>query len=253
MDVTMKWASLKNKTKIIILINIIIIFLGIIFTLYGYFNDNQIIINVGAGFVTSGIVAIFYLIYPHLDIEKDYLRFRKMGLIDVFQRRNLSQEYSELLVKAEKQIDVLGLGLDHFREDNSEIVKAKALEGVLVRLLAIKPESQVSSIRSYQENDLRGETIEIPLQKLKSYVRDVNRTIDKLDKGNKIQLKFYNAVPSTMIFRIDSVMFVGPYLHKIPSRNTITYKLEIDTEVFKQYDKHFNDLWNDTGCTTDFE
>lgn len=249
----MTWATIKDKTKIIILINIIIIFLGIIFTVYGYFKIDQIILNVGAGLVTSGIVAIFYLIYPHLDIEKDYLRFRKMGLIDVYQKRNLSQEYSELLVKAEKQIDVLGLGLDHFREDNNEIVKEKALEGVLVRLLAIKPESQVSSIRSYQENDLRGETIEIPLEKLKSYVRDVNRNIDELNKGTKIQLKFYNAVPSTMIFRIDNVMFVGPYLHKIQSRNTITYKIEIDTELFKQYDKHFNDLWNDSGCTTDFE
>ena len=252
-DMAMNWATLKDKTKIIILINIIIIFLGIIFTVYGYFKDDQIVINIGAGLVTSGIVAIFYLIYPHLDIENDYLRFRKMGLIDVYQRRNLSQEYLELLDKAEKQIDVLGLGLDHFREDNGEIVKAKALEGIQIRLLAIKPESQVSSIRSYQENDLRGEKIEIPLEKLKSYVRDVNETIVKLNEGNKIQLKFYNAVPSTMIFRIDNIMFIGPYLHKISSRSTITYKIESDTEIFKQYEKHFNDLWNDTGCTTDFE
>jgi hypothetical protein len=246
-----KWFSIKDKTKIIILINIIIILLGIIFL--GYSPNNEIIQNIGAGLFASGIVAIFYLIYPHLDIEKDYLRFRKMGLINVYQRRDLNQEYSELLKKAEKQIDVLGLGLDHFREDNGKIVKTKALNGVPVRLLVIKPNSRVSSIRSYQENDLRGETIEIPLEKLKSYVIEVNETIDNSRKGNKISLKCYNAVPSTMIFRIDNIMFIGPYLHKISSRNTITYKVESDTEIFKQYEKHFNDLWNDRGCTTNFE
>ncbi|MCX9012718.1 MAG: hypothetical protein OIN66_16575 [Candidatus Methanoperedens sp.] len=212
----MNWFNLKNKTKIVILVNVIVVLIGIIFTVYAYFNSSEISLSIGAGLVTSGIVAIFYLIYPHLDIEKDYLHFRKMGLINVYQRRDLSKEYSELLYKAEKQIDVLGLGLDHFREDNGDIIKAKAIEGVPVRLLVIKPDSQLSAIRSYQENDLGGETIEIPLKKLKIFVNDVNSTI----------------------------------LHKISSRNTITYKIEADTEIFKQYEKHFNDLWNDARCTT---
>lgn len=248
-----RWFSLRNKTKIIILINILIVSSGIIFTLYGYFNNNQIIIDIGVGLVTSGIVAIFYLIYPHLDIEKDYLRFRKMGLRDVYPRRDQSQEYAELLNGAEKNIDVLGLGINQFREDNGEIVKEKALEGVLVRFLVVDPKSPITAIRSYQENDLKGETIEIPLEKLKMYVKSVNKTIDELKKGEKIRIKFYNAVPSTMIFRIDDVMFVGPYLHKISSRTTITFKIEGDTEIFKQYEKHFNDLWNDNQCTAEFE
>ena len=175
-----------------------------------------------------------------------------MGLVNVYHRRDLSKEYSELLEKAEKQIDVLGLGLEHFREDNGEKLKNKALEGISIRLLVIKPNSKISSIRSYQENDLKGETIEIPLIKLKKYVDEVNKSIEHLKTGNKIQLKCYDAVPSTMIFRMDNIMFIGPYLHKISSRNTITYKIEGDTEIFKQYEKHFNDLWNDKLCTTDF-
>ncbi len=243
--------NIKDKTKIIVLINIIILLLGISLTIYAYFKNDSIILNIGAGLITSGIVAIFYLIYPHLDMEKDYLRFRKMGLIDIYQRRNLSQEYSELLETAEKKIEVLGLGLDHFREDNGAVIKYKALAGVVVRMLVVKPGSQISSIRSYQENDLHGETIEIPLEKLKQYVISVNQEIDNLNRGTKIQMKFYDAVPSTMIFRIDDIMFFGPYLHKISSRNTITYKVEENSEIFKQYEKHFNDLWNDTGCTTD--
>ncbi len=246
----MKWFSLKDKTKIIILINVIIILIGLIFL--WFFPNDQIIFNVGAGLLASGIVAIFYLIYPHIDFERDYLRFRQMGLKDVYLRRDQSQEYSELLKKAQKNIDVLGLGLNQFREDNESIIKEKSLNGVAVRLLVVDPKSPILAIRSYQEKDLKGETIEIPLKKLKTYVIEVNKIIDVSKKGEKIQIKRYNAVPSTMIFRIDDIMFVGPYLHKHPSRTTITYKIESNTELFKQYETHFNELWNDTECTFDF-
>lgn len=150
-----------------------------------------------------------------------------------------------MLEKAEKNIDVLGLGLNQFREEHSEILKHKALEGITVRLLVVKPNSKISSIRSYQENDLRGETIEISLDKLEKYVKEINEIISKSKKGKKIQLKYYDVIPSTMIFRIDNIMFIGPYLHQVPSRNTITFKAEKNTKIFKQYIEHFDKLWHD--------
>ena len=245
--------SLKDKTKIIILINIIIIILGISLIIYGNSDNNNIFINIGSGLLASGIVAIFYLIYPHLNIEEDYLRFRRMGLINVYQRRDLNQEYSELLEKAEKNIDVLGLGLNQFREENGEILKLKAIEGIKIRLLVVKPKSKIVSIRSYQENDLSDETIEIPLKKMLEYVKEVNEAISESKKGKKIEIKYYKAIPSTMIFRIDDIMFIGPYLHKVMSRNTITFKAENNTKIFNQYIEHFNNLWDDEKCTFDFQ
>lgn len=227
----MNWKRITDKKMIIFLINIIVIICG--FSLIS-FQNNQNLLNIGAGLLASGIVAIFYLIYPQIDLERDYLRFRKMGLIDVFPRRDQSKEYDDLLKKAEKNIDVLGLGLNIFREDNEVIIKEKALQGVSIRLLVIDPASPVTAVRSYQEKDLAGEMIKIPIKKLEIYVKEVNKSIDKSNKGKKIQIKYYNAISSTMIFRIDNVMFVGPYFHKIPSRTTITFKIEHDTEIFNQ-------------------
>jgi len=247
----MNWKRITDKKMIIILINIIIIICG--GSLLLSFPNNQNLLNIGAGLLASGIVAIFYLIYPQIDLERDYLRFRKMGLLEVYPRRDQSKEYENLLKKAEKFIDVLGLGLNQFREDNEAIIKEKALQGVEIRLLVIDPKSPVTAVRSYQENDLAGEMIKIPIQKLKRYVNEVNESIENEKKGKKIQIKYYNAVSSTMIFRIDNVMFVGPYFHKIPSRTTITFKIENDTEIFNQYSRHFNDLWNDKECKLDFE
>jgi len=247
----MNWKKITDKKMIIILINIIIIICG--GSLLLSFPNNQNLLNIGAGLLASGIVAIFYLIYPQIDLERDYLRFRKMGLLEVYPRRDQSKEYENLLKKAEKNIDVLGLGLNQFREDNEAIIKEKALQGVEIRLLVIDPKSPVTAVRSYQENDLAGEMIKIPIQKLNNYVTEVNKIIDKSKNGKKIQIKYYNAVSSTMIFRIDNVMFVGPYFHKIPSRTTITFKIEHDTEIFNQYYRHFDELWNDKECTIDFE
>jgi hypothetical protein len=139
----------------------------------------------------------------------------------------------------------LGFGLNQFREDNGDIIKSKALQGINVRLLVIDPKSSIVGIRSYQESDLGGEIINIPLKKIKQFVNDVNKTIEELGRGEKIKIKCYNALPSTMIFRIDDTMFIGPYLHKRPSRTTITYKIEGRTEIFKQYESHFENLWND--------
>ncbi|KAF5436924.1 hypothetical protein C5S35_06600 [Candidatus Methanophagaceae archaeon] len=248
----LKWATLKSKTKIIVLVNIIIILIGFIFLGYGYYVNNSIFLSTGAGLFTSGIVALFYLIYPQIDIELDFLRFRRMGLKNVYSRRDISQEYSELLEKAEKQIDVLGFGLNQFREDNGDIIKSKALTGINVRFLVIDPESSIVGIRSYQESDLGGEIINIPLKKLKHFVNEVNKTIEELGRGEKIKIKCYNAV-CPMIFRIDDTMFIGPYLHKRASRTTLTCKIEGGSEIFKQYEKHFEDLWVDTGCTRNLE
>jgi hypothetical protein len=100
----LKWSTLKSKTKIIVLVNIIIILIGFIFLGYGYYEDNSIFLSIGAGLFTSGIVALFYLIYPQVDIELDFLRFRRMGLRNVYPRRDMSQEYSELLKKQKNKL-----------------------------------------------------------------------------------------------------------------------------------------------------
>lgn len=103
-------------------------------------------------------------------------------------------------------------------------------------------------MRSQEEGDIMGETIKAPQEKLIEYVDEINKIVAAKGEGANIQLKYYKSTPTTMIFRIDDVMFVGPYLHKRVSRNTCTFKLERG-ELYSQYEDHFEKLWNDPAIT----
>jgi hypothetical protein len=48
-----------------------------------------------------------------------------------------------------------------------------------------------------------------------------------------------------MVFRIDDIMFVGPYFSSKPSKATPTYEIknEKDAWLFNDYQNEFNNLW----------
>jgi len=236
---------LNIRTKIVFLVNVIVILFGIILTLL----DVQVIKEVGVSMIASGLVTFFYFAYPKTTVEERYGELTKTGLTGAYVTRDLRDEYATLLKQAKKNIDVLGLGLNKFREDNGDIVKTKCLEGVSVRFLVMDPESEFFDVKSREEGDVSGEIIKAPHEKLKAYVKYVNDLIKSEGHGKKIEMRYYKSTPATMIFRIDDTMFVGPYLHKRISRNTCTFRLEKDSELFKQYEAHFEQLWNDSRFT----
>ena len=122
----------------------IVILFGIILTLLNV----QVIKEVGASIIASGLVTLFYFAYPKTNIEEKYSEITKNGLMGAYVARDLKDEYATLLRRAKRNIDVLGLGLNKFREDNADIVKAKCLEGVSVRFLVMDPESEFFDVKS---------------------------------------------------------------------------------------------------------
>jgi hypothetical protein len=235
---------MDNRTKIVLLVNLLVVLSGVVLTQISMLE----IKDVGVSLIASGLVTLFYFAYPKTTVEEEYHKLTKNKLTATYVTRDLKEEYSALLNSASKKIDVLGLGLNKFREDNGEIVKQKCLQGVQVRFLVIDPESDSFKMRNLEEGDKMGETIRAPQEKLLEYVADTNQAVATKAAGKKIQIKYYKSSPTTMIFRIDDVMFVGPYLHKRVSRNTCTFKLE-KGELFSQYEDHFEKLWNDLTIT----
>jgi hypothetical protein len=242
---------MDGRTKAILLVNIIVILIGMILVLAGSIQiqwNLREVSDLGISLMASGIVTLFYFAYPKSNVEEKYRQLAAKGLTETYSARDLKDEYLTLLKRAKRNVDVLGLALNKFREDNGEIIKEKCLEGVSVRFLVMDPDSEIFKLRSKEEEDLMGETIKAPHEKLQKYVRETNDLIAAKGKGAKIQTKYYRSTPATMIFRIDDAMFVGPYLHKRISRNTCTFRLE-PGELFSQYEEHFEKLWNDTDAT----
>lgn len=46
-----------------------------------------------------------------------------------------------------------------------------------------------------------------------------------------------------MIYRIDDVMYVGPYFYKMNSKATNTFKLKKKGWLFEKYQEEFNNMW----------
>jgi hypothetical protein len=237
--------SLDIRTRFVLLVNLIVILSGTILILL----DIEIIKEVGVSIVSSGLVTLFYFAYPRTNIEEKYNKIIEIGLTGVYVSRDIKDEYTKLLKNAKRNIDVLGLALNKFREDNGDIVKAKCLEEVSVRFLVMDPQSEFFEMKAREEGDIAGELVKAPHEKLKAYVKEVNGLVESEKRGKKIEIKYYKSTPATMIFRIDDTMYVGPYLHKTISRKTCTFRLRKGSELFKQYEAHFEQLWNDSDFT----
>jgi len=244
---------MNARRNMVLLVNIIVILVGAIIVLLNFGKETltfeQLADEIGASIMASGIVTLFYFAYPKTNIEKEYRELTKTGLTGAYAARDLKEQYSHLLENARSKIDVLGLALNKFREDNGEIVKKKCLEGVSVRFLVMDPATEIFDVKSKEEGDKYGEVLRAPHEKLIEYVVEVNKSTE--GKGKKIQMKLYKSTPATMIFRIDETMFVGPYLHARISRNTSTFRLRKGSSIFKQYADHFENLWNDSTFTRD--
>jgi hypothetical protein len=237
---------MDDRTRIVALVNVIVILVGTILAVVKV----QEIGEVGVSLIASGIVALFYFLYPKGDAEQMLHEITKNGLAKTYVGRSLPDEYSSLIERAKKKIDILGFGLNSFREDNGELIPKKCLEGVEVRFLVIDPESEVFKMKSQEEDENRVFWQKEPHKKLVQYVTETNNLIESSGKGKKIQMKYYRATPSTMIFRIDDTMFVGPYLYKRCNRNVCTFRLE-KGELFNQFEEHFEKVWADPKVSRD--
>lgn len=83
---------------------------------------------------------------------------------------------------------------------------------------------------------------------------DLTKWVEKLNNQSvdgKIQIKYYNAMTIDFYWRIDDVLYVGPYWYGIASQQTVTYKFTNSGRGFSLYSNYFEDLWNNTTLTQD--
>ena len=59
-----------------------------------------------------------------------------------------------------------------------------------------------------------------------------------------IEIKYHENLPLDFYFRIDSYVFVGPYLFGKSGQQTITYAFEKGAMGFAYYANYFEKLWN---------
>lgn len=224
-------------TGLLLLFGIVFIFWGI--DVHEQIIKNTILMSVGTSLLAGGIAAAFDLlrnagqeqVYHNIDNV-----ILKAGVENIFEKRDLD-EYDHLIKNAKNSIDVSGYSLRGFYQSYKDILieKVSRNSNFSIRLLLVDPDSMSSR---YRENNEDGEVTGIYKQSF---------SVLKAGFSNypNIEIRTIDIPIGYMVYRIDDVMYVGPYFYKKNSKSTNTIKLAKNGWLYKEYQKEFDNMWED--------
>lgn len=194
--------------------------------------------SVGCSLIASSIVSLATTIF--FDSKKDD-PIGRWGISNVYDTRaNKNNDSAKELIRLKYKLDGIAFGLKSFRNMQQKHVEECLKRGVNIRFLVMNPDSPYVVQREKEEK-------ESPEQ-IKNSINQLIQWADKLNSGSnngKILIKGYNCMTLDFYWRLDDVLYVGPYWYGIDSQQTITYKFKSGGECFKMYTEYFDRLWND--------
>lgn len=237
------WKFILEK-KVYLLLNIIVLLVGFIMVGLGLTCDKPttsdgIFISIGTSLIAAGIVTILDL-FRQLSIasllEKHNNIISDAGIEWVYQKRDIDK-YDSLVKNLNFELDIAGYSLGSFFDSYSKIIKSKVKDKkISVRILLVNPDSKYSLNRAEIEG--RG----------KNGFKEKIETLTKFfEYVEGVEIRYLDAPLSTMIFRIDNVMFIGPHLYSAQSKATYTQELKNDHWLFDVHNNEFLEMWNDAA------
>jgi hypothetical protein len=229
----------RSSSVLYLVAHIAIFALGVYLTRRPHHSATQA--AVGAGLIAAGVAgwALFLHVFLQQEERGRLRRIDDIGVADVFSERSVGirSEYNARLNAVARNIDILGFGLQHLRQDYRDQFPAWA-GAAQVRILLIDPDSPYANTRDVEEGEAPGS--------IAQQVRDFLTVTTALRQQNpsRFQVRLYTALPSINMFRIDDEMFFGPYLLSRPSRLTPTFLLRRG-KLFNDLLDHFEHLWSD--------
>jgi transcriptional regulator with XRE-family HTH domain len=149
------------------------------------------------------------------------------------------QLWSALLENAQSNVDVLayaGLFLADGRPDLSNVLSAKADEGVSVRLLFGDPDSEAIRLRGDEEGI--GEGMAARVRLVLTYLRDLLSASD-------VQVRLHQTTLYNSIYRFDDDMLVNAHVYGAPAaQNPVMHLQRVPGgRLFGHYLKSFDKVW----------
>ncbi len=226
-----------------LLINLILFLIAFVFLYLGYAPDNTprknaIYLSIGTSLIAAGIVAALEL-WKDLSRNKMLMRINNVileaGIEAAFVKRDLDK-YDRLMRGLKDQLDITGYSLNAFYESYCDLLTSRIAEcrSLRVRMLVVAPQSKFSKQRAQSEG-----------RDGQAFRDSVNRLTSRFSTYDRVEIRQIDEPLTTMIFRVDDAMFVGPHLHRKPSKSTLTLELAREGWLFAEYEREFDSLWND--------
>jgi hypothetical protein len=218
------------RRNVYLLVTVIVILAG---TLVVIVSDGTVR-AIASSVVASGFVSLFYLYAQYVE-QENRIRTKALddaGLVSLSPTRRA--EYGGLVGDAKLNVDVLGYSLRSFADDHASVLTGKR-PPFAARILVVGPDSEASANQERLERHQAG-----------TFANGVDR-LQSLFAGQEplIQLRAIAHAPPSMMFRIDNVLFVGPFFSHEASAATSTLKLVAGGWLFTEYMAEFDKLWDE--------
>lgn len=231
--------------KIYLLINLIILGIGFYLIDKGLYSKNStsanshIYVSIGTSLIATGIV-IFLDLWKNFSISNIFGRIKNIinegGVEHLYKKRDIDR-YDSLMTNLSYSLDICGYSLGGFFDSFSQILIEKLGKSkIAVRIIIVKPNSEASKFRA----EIEGKSpllFEERIKTLKNFFNGISG----------IEIREIEYPLSTMIFKIDDVMFVGPHFHKKQSKSTLTMELQKGKWMFDEYQSEFDRMWNNSN------
>ena len=174
----------------------------------------------------------------------------KWGITAIYKlRQQMNADCDTDLANTSKQFDIIAFGLKSFRDSQDAIIKQKIREGLKIRILSMNPYGDFIKQRSIEEAERHIMTADTQLKDsiigLEQWAKNINNTVDS---KNHIELRYYNCMTLDFYYRMDDVLYIGPYWYKKSSQQTVSYRY-VRGEMFNIYEEYFENLWEDERVT----
>jgi len=237
---------LFNNKKIYILINIIILGIGYYFINKGVSlssspcttTSSNIYISIGASLIAAGIV-VFLDLWKNFSISKIFEKIQNIinegGIEQLFNKRDIDR-YDDLVNNLTKSIDICGYSLTGFFDSFSNKLKEKFQQNprIKIRVIFVDCDSEASKTREKIEEKASG-TLKSRFETFKNF----------FNSCDNVEIRLIDFPLSSMIFRIDDALFVGPHFYKKQSKATLTMELKRNKWMYDEYQKEFDRIWDD--------
>lgn len=243
-----------NKTDwIYFLVHLLLISVGSIVILLG--SGNTVAFAVGTSIIATGCAALVTFIYAKFNetTRRRLSLLQQFGFTDAFQVRGFSiaSEYKKRLVRARRNIDIIGFGLDSFLADFRDHF-SEWKERAHVRILLIDPSFPIPEYSYADQRDREeGRTVGTIRNEVDRFIEESRAALGTSPRGS-FSLRLYRCLPTLNIFRIDNEIFWGPYLARRLSRNTPTF-LVGRGELYETLVEHFDAIWNNDALSRSVE
>ena len=224
-----------NKRRIYILIAGLILLGGIALILLP--AKTTVLASIGTSLVASGIVVLLDLVYRTI-VDEEGTAIKSIlssGLVNLYNRRDI-EKYHVLMTSVTSRLDISGYSLRSFYESFSQtlVEHLRKNPGLKARILVVDPASQSSRAREALEQHKEG-----------TFAASIARFKGTFGASGNLSIRAIPADITTMVFRLDNTMFVGPQFLSSTSRATVTMEIRQsgDSWLFRAYEAEFEQLW----------